>query len=52
MSAEASEKAGYRFVVRDREALWVHHLEMRPGDIDATDMSDEELLRLVEGGDA
>ena len=31
-----------RFVYRAPEYRWVHHLEMEPGDIDLTDLSDAE----------
>lgn len=34
---------GYRFVIRSGRADWVHAAEMKPGDVDATDMTDEEL---------
>lgn len=45
-----SVELGYRYVIRDGNCLWVHHLELRPSDIDATDMTDDELLQALEGG--
>lgn len=42
---------GFRFVVRPSEldrALWLHPADMKPGDIDCTDMGDEEFEALIE----
>jgi len=40
---------GYRFVRRGVQFLWVHPLEMRAGDLDTTDMTDDEFEQVVRG---
>lgn len=36
------QEQGFRFVLRGGAGLWVHPAEMKPGDVDCTDMSDAE----------
>ena len=36
------QEQGFRFVLRGVAGAWMHPEEMRPGDLDCTDMSDEE----------
>lgn len=38
---------GYRFIFRDGRYLWAHALEMQPGDVDCSDMSDDEFEQFV-----
>lgn len=37
----------FRFVCRNDKFLWVHKAEMRDGDIDCTDMPEDEFVELV-----
>ena len=44
------QEKGWRFVLRDepsRESGWMPPLSMKPGDIDCTDMDDEEFFLAV-----
>jgi hypothetical protein len=40
---------GFRFVWRPalRECLWSHPAEVKPGDVDCTDMSDREFEQFI-----
>ena len=49
---------GFRFIVRKRMdgtvdlACWLETFAVRPGDVDATDMEDDEFERLMRAGNA
>ncbi|MCL4822591.1 MAG: hypothetical protein KJZ57_00105 [Anaerolineales bacterium] len=36
------QEQGFRFVLRDGLGAWIHPADKRPGDLDCTDMSDDE----------
>jgi len=38
---------GYRFVLRAGRFIWSHKMEIAAGDIDCTEMTDDELEALV-----
>lgn len=47
--------AGFRFICRRvfgcrPDYKWVHPASLRPGDVDCTDMGDEEFARFVQAG--
>ena len=38
---------GFRFIKRGRDFRWCHPLDAMPGDVDCTDMDDDEFAELV-----
>ena len=42
------QEQGFRYVLRGADGRWVHPWAMKPGDVDCTDMSDEEFEAAVE----
>ena len=38
---------GYRFIVRGADADWMQPWRIRPGDVDVTDINDEEELATI-----
>lgn len=41
------QEQGFRYVLRGAAGLWVHPANMKPGDVDCTDMDDDEFEAAV-----